>query len=156
MNDSLVRLLFLMHLASTLFMVGLIWFVQVVHYPLFAQTGTSAFTQYEQTHTRLTARVVAPIMLVEVGSGLLLLWFRPSPISNLQCVTGLILLGVIWLSTLFIQIPCHDELSKCFDPVVHRRLVSTNWLRTAVWSLRGLLVLWMVWSMTSDYFPPLS
>ena len=32
-------LLLLLHAAATLFMTGLIWFVQVVHYPLFARVG---------------------------------------------------------------------------------------------------------------------
>jgi hypothetical protein len=29
----------LLHLAATLYMVGVIWFVQVVHYPLFSKVG---------------------------------------------------------------------------------------------------------------------
>ena len=33
------------------------------------------------------------------------------------------------------------------DAAVLKRLVRTNWLRTAAWSLRGLLVFWMVWSI---------
>jgi hypothetical protein len=31
--------------ASTLFMTGLSWFVQVVHYPLFAAVGPDAFAR---------------------------------------------------------------------------------------------------------------
>lgn len=31
--------LLLVHAAATWAMVGLVWFVQVVHYPLFAQVG---------------------------------------------------------------------------------------------------------------------
>jgi hypothetical protein len=146
MSEPLARLLFLLHLATTLFMVGVIWFVQVVHYPLFAKTGTTEFPGYEQTHTTLTTWVVAPPMLVEAGTAVLLLWFRPPGISNLQCGTGLALLIAIWLSTMFLQVPCHEWLSRGFDSVVHQRLVATNWLRTAAWSLRGLLVLWMAWS----------
>ena len=33
--------LLLVHAASTLFMAGVIWFVQVVHYPLMASVGTT-------------------------------------------------------------------------------------------------------------------
>ncbi len=58
MNDPLVRLLFLLHLATTFFMLGVIWFVQVVHYPIFAKTGSTEFSGYEQTHTTLTTWVV--------------------------------------------------------------------------------------------------
>jgi len=142
----MTQLLFLAHLGSTLYMVGLIWFVQVVHYPLLTHVGSQEFPPYEQRHTALTTWVVAPPMLIEGATAVLLFWFRPREVSNGSLGIGLALLGVIWLSTAFIQVPCHDVLSKAFDPVVHRRLVWTNWLRTAAWSLRGALVLWMAWS----------
>ena len=40
-NAALVKVIFLAHIAATLFMCGAIWFVQIVHYPLFEQVGTS-------------------------------------------------------------------------------------------------------------------
>jgi hypothetical protein len=36
---DMVKLVLLANLAATFFMVGLIWFVQIVHYPLFGQVG---------------------------------------------------------------------------------------------------------------------
>ncbi len=38
--SSLPDTLFLAQTAATLFMTGLIWFVQIVHYPLFATIYT--------------------------------------------------------------------------------------------------------------------
>lgn len=146
MNDAPTRLVLLGHLASTLYMTGLIWFVQVVHYPLFAWTGRAESSAYEQRHTALTAWVVAPPMLLEGATALLLFWFRPAGASTWQLLTGLALLAVVWLSTALLQVPCHELLSREFDPEVHGRLVSTNWIRTSAWSLRGLLVLWMAWN----------
>jgi len=146
MNDPLTYLTLLIHLASSFYMVGLIWFVQVVHYPLFANVVSPDFPGYEQRHTTLTTWVVAPPMLIEGATALMLFWFRPAGVAPWALWTGLALLGVIWLSTAVIQVPCHEVLSKGFDPVVHQRLVSSNWLRTVAWSLRGLLVLWMVWA----------
>ncbi len=144
MSESLCSLLLLSHVAATLFMLGVIWFVQVVHYPLFAKTGSKDFSIYEQQHTALTTWVVAPPMLWEGMTALLLFWFRPTGVSNGQLANGLALLAVIWLSTALVQVPCHSLLSKGFDSIVHQRLVWTNWIRTAAWSLRGLLVLYMV------------
>jgi hypothetical protein len=146
MNDPLIRLVFLAHLGSSLYMVGLIWFVQVVHYPLFASVGSLEFRSYEQRHTALTTWVVAPPMLIEVATGMLLIWLRPPSLPAWSLWTGGALLVVIWLSTAFVQIPCHRVLSHRFDPLVHQRLVWTNWLRTLAWSLRGGFVLWMAWS----------
>jgi len=145
MNDEFIRLLFLAHLGSTLFMVGLIWFVQVVHYPLFAGVGQAEFCPYELRHKSLTTWVVAPPMLLEVATAVILCWFHPFSIPAWSFWTGLALLGVIWFSTMLVQIPCHDFISKGFDADVHRRLVTSNWLRTIAWSVRGGLVLWMTW-----------
>jgi len=146
MNDPLIRLLFLAHLGSSLYMVGLIWFVQVVHYPLFAGVGNLEFPSYEQRHTARTTWVVAPPMLIQGGTAVLLIWFSPISVAAWSLWTGLGLLGICWLSTAFIQVPCHESLSKVFDPLIHQRLVWTNWLRTAAWTLHGVLVLWMAWS----------
>lgn len=143
MTDSLVAVLFLVHLAATLFMVGVIWFVQVVHYPLLARVGRAEAAGYEQAHTRRTAWVVGPPMLAELVTGVLLLWFRPAGVAPTQAVAGAALLVIVWLSTQFVQVPCHERLSRAFDPAVHRRLVRTNWIRTVGWSLRGTLVLGM-------------
>lgn len=144
MPEEIARGVVLLHLAATLFMVGLIWFVQVVHYPLMARVGRAEFVAYEQAHTRRTAWVVAPPMLVELATGIALLWVRPAGVSLAAALAGVALLAVVWGSTRFVQVPCHETLSRAFDPGVHRRLVSTNWVRTAVWSLRGILAVWMV------------
>ena len=137
----------LLHLAATLFMTGLIWFVQVVHYPLLGRVGPNDVPGYERAHTRLAAWVVGPPMLAELTTGVLLLWVRPAAVSSLQAWTGVVLLAVICCSTQFLQVPCHAQLSRAFDPAVQRRLVQTNWVRTVAWSLRGLLVLWMLWNV---------
>lgn len=140
---SLPELLLTIHLAATLFMTGVIWFVQVVHYPLFAALGRSEFPSYAKQHAALTTWIVAPPMLVELASALLLFWIRPSDVSTWDLSIGLSLLAVIWISTALVQIPCHGTLQNGFDVTVCQRLVRTNWVRTAAWSLRGLLVCWM-------------
>jgi len=143
MHDGIVHAVLLLHLAATLFMVGVIWFVQVVHYPLMASVGRAESAAYEQAHTRRTVWVVGPPMLVELVTAMSLLWVRPAGVSLTQSLVGVALLAVVWGSTQFVQVPCHERLSRAFDPGVHRRLVATNWVRTGAWSLRGLLVVWM-------------
>lgn len=146
MSDPITRFLFLAHLGSSLSMAGLIWFVQAVHYPLFASVGSREFPAYGRSHAALTTWVVAPPMLIEGLTAILLFWFQPPGISIRALQAGLALLAISWFSTAFLQVPCHNALSKVFDSGVHQRLVLTNWLRTAAWSLRGGLVLWMAWS----------
>ena len=125
-------------------MVGLIWFVQIVHYPLFAKVGRDGFRHYEMEHQRLTTYVVAPLMFIELSSSIMLLWWRPAAVSSTIVFAGISLLGLIWLVTYIVQIPQHASLILSYDASMQRQLVSGNWIRTVAWSARGLLVLGMV------------
>ena len=73
-----MKLILLIHIFATLFMTGLIWFVQVVHYPLFGNVGDEQFKTYEELHQRLTTWVVVPAMLVEIATAVLLLKNPPA------------------------------------------------------------------------------
>lgn len=118
---------------ATLALTGLVWFVQVVHYPLFARVEPSSFATYEREHTRRTTWIVAPLMIVEavVASALLLL--DPHPATAL----GALFLVGIWASTFSVQVPCHRVLERGWSASAHTRLVRSNWLRTALWTARS-------------------
>ena len=132
--------MFLLHLASTLLMTGLIWFVQIVHYPLFAKVGGD-FAAYQQAHMRLTTYVVGPWMLLEAATAVALL-VAPGPLGRSLAGWNLALLAGIWLSTALLQVPEHEKLLAGFAAGPHTALVRSNWLRTALWSVRsaGLLL----------------
>ena len=136
--------IFLLNVAATLFMTGVIWFVQVVHYPLFAGVGTEGFAIYAARHSDLTTFVVIVPMFVELTTSLLLVWRRPPELAVWEVWVGLGLVGIIWLSTALLQVPQHTALGAGFDSAAHATLVTTNWLRTAAWTLRSVLVLWWV------------
>lgn len=133
--------IFILHLAATGVMIGIIWFVQVVHYPLMALAGRDGYPAYQAAHSRRTTIVVMPPMLLELGTGAWLA-LRPPPFFPPSAAwTGLALLAMIWLSTFFLQVPQHGRLEAGFDEAAHRRLVHGNWVRTVGWTLRGILVL---------------
>lgn len=142
MMDAFLPALVVVHAAATWYMAGLIWFVQVVHYPLFAAVPPDAFTAYERRHTFRTSFVVIPPMLIELACAGALLFLRPESVPLGQAAVGFALLVVVWLSTFLLQVPCHAQLERTFDARVIARLVATNWLRTAAWSLRALLAAW--------------
>ncbi|MFZ9881304.1 MAG: hypothetical protein ACO3QC_07885 [Phycisphaerales bacterium] len=129
---------------STLFMTGLIWFVQVVHYPLFSAVGGTEFAAYSRAHQSLTTLVVGPAMLVEALSAGLLVFARPAGIPAWLAWLGLALVAVIWLSTAMLQVPAHGRLAGGFDASTHGFLVGTNWIRTVCWSLRAVVVVVML------------
>ncbi len=138
--------LLLVHFACTWYLVGLCWLVQRVQYPLMSAVGEEAFTEYEQGHVARITPVVAPPMLLEAASAMALVIAAPALLTSpLFLATG-VLLAVIWISTFAVQVPLHTRLSERFDAAAHRRLVRTNWIRTVSWSLRGLLLLPIVFS----------
>ena len=136
--------IFWINIASTWFMVGLIWFVQIVHYPLFVYVGSKEFRTFHENHKILITPVVGIVMIVELVTAGILIFQIPMGIPNWTAIVGIILLVVIWFSTLFLQIPYHNKLSPKFDKNVLMMLVNTNWIRTICWSLRGIIVLIML------------
>ena len=139
-------LLLMTQLGSTLAMFGLIWFVQMVHYPLFLRVGEPGFRAYAAAHATRTTYVVAPLMLLELGSAALLLFAR----LRLPCIPagdawiGAVLVAAVWLSTAAVQVPLHSRLQAWYSQRDAQRLVATNWIRTVGWTLRAAFVLW--WS----------
>lgn len=129
------------HAAATLYMTGLIWFVQIVHYPLAASVPEAGFSAYQRRHMDRTGLVVGPPMLVEFVAAAALLVLRPPGVPDWMLFAGFGLLAAVWASTAFVQVPLHHKLCAGFDVAAARRLVSTNWVRTAAWTLRaGLAV----------------
>ena len=114
----------------------------MVHFPLFARVGAQ-FTGYAADHATRTTYVVAPLMLLELISGVLLLLpaFRPHFVQHKEAIAGALLIAVIWLTTGLVQVPLHDKLQARFASADVARLVRTNWIRTVAWSLRAALVL---------------
>lgn len=134
----------LLHAGATLIMVGLIWFVQVVHYPLMGGVGRERAPGYALAHQRLTTRVVLPPMLTEAATAVIVAARPPAGVPPVLAAAGLAAVAALWASTFLVQVPLHRRLASGFDPADHRRLVATNWARTALWTVRGALALWML------------
>jgi len=142
MQDHWPILLPLIHASATWAMVGLIWFVQLVHYPLMSHVGEHNFAAYESAHTRRTTWIVAPLMLIELTTAALLVWIGEHIDVPLHIpLIGLALLAIVWVSTFAVQVPAHTRLSRGFCAKTHTRLVRTNWVRTTAWSARGVIAL---------------
>ncbi len=139
MLEAFATTILAMHLLFTGAMTGLIWFVQVVHYPMFANVEAEGFTTYEAIHMRLTTWVVAPIMLLELlaTSALLIIGLEGTQRAMAIACVGLTVIN--WLSTACLQVPCHRRLTKGFDRAAHLRLVRTNWIRTIAWTMKSVL-----------------
>lgn len=131
--------LILLQFIATFLMTGIIWFVQVVHYPLFLQVPIEAREEYCKKHMRRTTIVVIPLMLLEVVTAIMLcifLW------GSIFWLVNLVFILFIWISSFFIQVPLHYKLVSGGDSKIVDRLVTGNWIRTILWTIRsGMLIM---------------
>ena len=124
-------------LSLTLILVGLIWMVQVVHYPFFQWVPEERFLQAMDFHQRRISLIVIPLMILELGVTTFRVMSSPALLTILEAMA----LSGIWASTFFIQVPLHQSLIS--DPKSEHisKLVRTNWIRTSLWSLKGIFAI---------------
>lgn len=125
--------------ASTLFMVGLAWFVGVVHYPLFASVGEDDFLGYHEQHSRRTTWVVLPVMSIELVTSVLLVLDPPGDQLALA-VAGAVLAVATWALTGAAAVPAHRALGAGLSGVALRRLRRADLVRTIAWTVHGGVV----------------
>jgi hypothetical protein len=134
-----MKYIFLINLVSCVFMTGLIWCIQVVHYPLFENVGKESFPTYHSLHSIRITYIVLPVMCAEILTSFLLLGENDFMSANLSWVLfGMVL--AVWASTFFLQVPMHGVLSSGIDIEAIHRLVNTNWVRTFFWTARTVLL----------------
>ena len=131
----------IIHLVACAFMTGLIWVIQVLHYPAFSAIAENDFQKFHLKHTSSITWIVAPVMLIELLTALLLLQLN----QNLFFLVNTILLLGIWISTGLLSVPIHAAIGPKKDLEKINQLVRTNWPRTILWSLRLLgLMIYMI------------
>ena len=123
------------HAGATTALAGLVWVVQLVVYPSFRVVGpTAAWPALHAHHTRAMGAVVGLPWAVQGLSLAALLVRRPAGTTlPLLLATG-VLAATTVLVTVASSVPLHTRLSRAYDDALARRLVATNWLRTAAWT----------------------
>lgn len=142
-RSATTRALLAAQVVASLGLAGVIWTVQLAVYPQLALVGERHFAAWHASYTGGIALVVGPLMALETVAAAALLWLPPPRVPRAVLRMGLVLVAVALASTALVQAPLHGRLAGGFDPDLHGLLVASNWLRTAVWSLRGALAAWM-------------
>ena len=134
---------------TTWAMTGIIWFVQLVQYPSFAQVDAASFPAFHEHHSAAISVIVAPLMILEALSALAFLWAPLRVQNSWEIWLGIALVAIVWASTFLLQVPAHRRLGIGFDEQSWRMLVSSNWVRTFAWSARaGLVTYWLHGTLT--------
>lgn len=129
---------------ATMYMVGLIWMVQIVHYPLLSLVSVERAPDIAREHQHRTGNVVGPAMVIEGVSTLGLLVWRPDNVWWILPWVNGVFLAVALGCTIFLSVPLHEKMANNPHDEVGRRLVVTNWPRTIAWSIRGVICVVML------------
>jgi len=131
------------HLIFTSIMTGVIWVIQIVHYPSFHFIEKELYTAFQKFHMNKISIIVMPIMLAELITGIMLFLDKSSKSPFLTI--SIIILVLIWLITGVFFTKAHNELIAGYQELVVNQLVAMNWIRTLLWTLRLLLLTYFVY-----------
>lgn len=132
----------ILHLSVTMYMTGIVWFVQTVHYPLFLKVPDQARAMYCVAHVRLTSPVVIIPALIEISTAC---WIVYKEEFLWLWTANFLMLILIWISTFTLQVPFHKALMSSGGREDAKWLVRTNWIRTVLWTVRGGLVFYLLY-----------
>ena len=127
------------HFLSTSLMVGIIWVIQLLHYPTFHFIKQSDYVEFQHFHMQRISFIVVPVMIIELLSGFMLVYYFRSNLFIL-CLTILL---VIWLITFVFFTKLHQSLLGGYDKIIVDKLVQINWSRTVLWSLRLIILIYI-------------
>lgn len=139
----MAALFYFISLISGLFMTGVIWYVQLAHYPLFEAVGRDTFPEYHRWHTQATTYVVVLPMLIElISTGM---WLLSTNKNQLWIWVALACVVAAWGVTFLISVPAHNQLAQGYDVELIHWLSHSNWMRTFFWTLKSAIMCWILW-----------
>ena len=137
--------LFVIHLVSTSFMVGVIWIVQLVHYPTFLFIDEQKSNDFQKFHMSRISYIVMPAMTTELFSGIYIFIYSNMAIDSNLFLLALTVLIINWIITALVFVKMHNKLLINYKIEIISLLVKWNWLRTLLWSVRLILLLRMAY-----------
>lgn len=129
---------------SGFFLTGLIWVIQFVHYPAFRFVAKEDFIKFSSFHQMRIFFITAPMMLLELFTSIALCLSSVSDDLLKVFYLNLLFVLIIWFSTFFLQVPCHFHLKRGKNFTQIKKLVLSNWIRTFFWSIRAVLLLYLL------------
>jgi hypothetical protein len=135
----------LFYTALIFYNLGLIWFCQIVIYPLFCKVGSEEYTAY---HRFYTSRIPLPVIIPGFASFLLplvLIFVRPEavPLWLVLANSGCALVSLF--VTVALAIPRHDRLERDGkQEKVIQELIGYNWPRTLAITGSAIFTVMMV------------
>jgi hypothetical protein len=143
------RLIVIAHLSATLFMVGLIWTIHYVHYPLFANVGEQTYVNFQAAHVERIGKLLLLPWLTEGVTLIAILaiaFLGTHKALRVPAVINGAAMALVLVISGFWSAPAHGKLADGFDKAVHDQLMTANLIRTLAWSLCGICAIWIALS----------
>ena len=137
MNQPFV---FFFHLIFSAIMVGVIWVIQLVHYPSFHFIDKDIYDSFQKFHMNKISIIVIPVMILELVTGFLLLIGNS---KNILIIISFGILILIWGITGLFFSDAHGKLISGYNELIVNKLVSMNWIRTGLWTFKMILLLYL-------------
>lgn len=135
--QDILNVLFDFYILVNTLLFMLILMTQFINYPLFNYVSSADFSNYHIYYTKAITYIVAPLMISELIINSFLLYIK----FDITLVICQILILIIWLSTIFIQVPIHNKISNKYNIQLIERLIKTNWIRTISWLVKLILLI---------------
>jgi len=129
------------HLTSTSIMVGVIWVIQLVHYPSFKYVNESDYIIFQKYHMSNISYIVFPVMFTELTTAILIFF---SGEKSFFFMLSLICLFLIWVITGVLFTKFHNILQKGKDLKMIEKMIKANWMRTLLWTLRLIMIFFVI------------
>ena len=140
-----MKAIFLGYVALSGYNAGVLWAMQLMHYPLYSLIGEAEFERYIVANNRAAiAAAIVPAVASIIGAALLC-WRRPAAVPLAAAALALVLALGVLASSLLWQAGIHAELARHGKSLaLIERLVATNWVRTVLDTLQLGTAVWML------------
>ncbi len=139
-------LLLLIQLIISALFTGLVWLVQLTHYPAFHFIDKELWQSFHQFHSSSISIMAMPLMLCELALAVYGLWIDPSVWS----IAAGSLVAIIWGNTFLQAVPLHGALAAQKDKLKIKKLVRVNSIRTIASTARTCILAYLCFQLMTN------
>lgn len=139
-------------LSLNIYLTGITWFLQVIHFPLFESVGLNQFHDYHRKFFQKKQFLVLLPSLAATLGALILLWIKPwgTNMTFVKINLGFMLVSLV--ATVFLVEPLHKILSSHgYSDKAIRQLTRVNWIRTLAWTGSSFMIILAVFSILAQH-----
>lgn len=142
-----MNIVFVIHIICTFLSISCIWLLQIVHYPLLKFIPDEAREKYHDEFKMKMTLYTLVFMTLEVFTGIttmLVFSFnvkKEGENSFLMFLISVLMLLFTHFITFRMIRPMLKKLSTKYSDKLMKELLGWNWVRTSLWTIRGIIIL---------------